>query len=1011
MNSRAAFALPRAPLAGSFTTVGEALAAAGEQFGDREAVVMPGAAPLTFAGWYESSRRLAGHLRRIGVVPGDVVALTVRPGNDYAIAYGAAALLGAISTGINPRLGVREIEFILDRCRPKVVIGEECAHAHPADSTATVLTERELRDALAGPPLAGPSHAGAASDPVAIVWTSGTTGTPKGAWFDHANLAAVARMSGVVSAPFDRRIQANSWALAAYMTKLWDQLAWGITLVGITLPWNPAEYLEIVRRERVTVLAAVPTQWEKLIETYDGAPLPAVRLGMTSAAPISPELVRKVIATMGIPLVCRYASTESPLATGTSPRDSAEVLAETLGKPQADVELRVVGADGKQVPDGTVGTVQLRSEAVMRGYWGEPELTAEVLAADRWLTTGDSGRIDPQGNLVLAGRRTDMYIRGGYNVYPAEVEAVLAGHPAVGRVAVVGAETPVIGELGVAFVVPEAGATAPTLAELRQWCGTKLADYKCPDRVHIVEDLPLTAAMKVDKRALRRLAGTANDSEAPAADPLVEAVARERRARLDEGRPEAVAKQHQRGELTARERVARLVDPESFVEYGLFAEAGDPGLSVPADGVVTGVGSVAGHPVAVMSYDYTAMGGSQGHVGHHKVDRLLGLTAARRWPLVVITEGGGARAQEVGGQYNVGGRITTFKGLAELSGKVPTVAVVPGRCFAGSANVAAFADCIIATERATLGLAGPPLVQAATGQLLSPEQIGPASLHAKAGNLDVVRADEVEALEAARTYLLRFLEPVAAARPSHAARDEIRGIVPDNPRKPYDMREVLRCLCDADGVLELRSGFAQSVITALCRLEGRTVGIVASQPKVRAGALDTASADKMARFIQLCGAFGIPIVFLVDTPGNMVGPDAEATALLRHSARPALALAHAGVPFITVVLRKAYGLAQFCMGSRMMGPLLHVVWPTAEFGEMGMQGAANILKSSRTSDAQQPDAAKLGESYIPKSYAAQFRTDDIIDPADTRDIIARSLQHAATTRDEASAPDRWVDTW
>jgi acetyl-CoA carboxylase carboxyltransferase component len=732
---------------------------------------------------------------------------------------------------------------------------------------------------------------------------------------------------------------------------------------------------------------------------------------MTSAAPISPELVRKVITTTGIPLVCRYASTESPLATGTSPEDTAEVLAETLGKPQAEVELRIVDTDGKQVADGTVGTVQLRSEAVMRGYWGEPELTAEVLAADRWLSTGDFGRIDPRGNLVLAGRRTDMYIRGGYNVYPAEVEAVLAGHPAVGRVAVVGSDTPVIGELGVAFVVPEAGATAPTLAELRQWCGTKLADYKRPDRIHIVRDLPLTAAMKVDKRALRQLAGTANGAETATADTPVEAVARDRRARLDEGRPEAVAKQHQRGELTARERVARLVDPESFVEYGLFAEAGDPRLSVPADGVVTGVGSVAGHPVAVMSYDYTAMGGSQGHVGHHKVDRLLSLTAARRWPLVVITEGGGARAQEVGGHYNVGGRITTFKGLAELSGKVPTVAVVPGRCFAGSANVAAFADCIIATEQATLGLAGPPLVQAATGQLLSPEEIGPASLHAKVGDIDVVRADDEEALEATRTYLLRFLEPVVAARPSPAARDEIRDIVPDNPRKPYDMREVLRCLCDADGVLELRSGFAQSVITALCRLDGRTVGIIASQPKVRAGALDTASADKMARFIQLCSAFGIPIVFLVDTPGNMVGPDAEATALLRHSARPALALAHAGVPFITVVLRKSYGLAQFCMGSRMMGPLLHVVWPTAEFGEMGMQGAANILKSSKTSDAQQPDAAKLAESYIPKSYAAQFRTDDIIDPADTRDIIARSLRHASTARDEPTGSGRWVDTW
>ena len=187
--------------------------------------------------------------------------------------------------------------------------------------------------------------------------------------------------------------------------------------------------------------------------------------------------------------------------------------------------------------------------------------------------------------------------------------------------------------------------------------------------------------------------------------------------------------------------------------------------------------------------------------------------------------------------------------------------------------------------------------------------------------------------------------------------------------------------------------------------------MIASQPMVRAGALDSPSADKMARFIQLCSASGIPLLFLVDTPGNMVGPDAEATALLRHSARPALALAHARVPFITVVLRKSYGLAQFCMGSRMMGPLLHVVWPTAEFGEMGMQGAANILKSSSQGASADQSAAALAESYSPKSYAAQFRTDDIIDPADTRDIVARALRYATVTRDEPSGAGRWVDTW
>jgi acetyl-CoA carboxylase carboxyltransferase component len=239
-------------------------------------------------------------------------------------------------------------------------------------------------------------------------------------------------------------------------------------------------------------------------------------------------------------------------------------------------------------------------------------------------------------------------------------------------------------------------------------------------------------------------------------------------------------------------------------------------------------------------------------------------------------------------------------------------------------------------------------------------------------------------------------------------------------RKAYDMKAVLRGLFDSHSIMELRAEFAANVLTALCRLDGMTVGVVASQPAVRAGSLDSASSDKMARFIQLCSAFGIPLIFLVDTPGNMVGPATEATALLRHSVRPALALTHAEVPFITVVVRKAYGLAQLCMGSRMMGPLLHVVWPTAEFGEMGMEGTANILSPGAAGDptdakarrARDEQVRSLQESYLPLSYAGQFRTDDVIDPAETRDVMTRALRMVRTApRDLALPAPRWIDAW
>ncbi|HMD45172.1 MAG TPA: fatty acid--CoA ligase family protein, partial [Acidimicrobiales bacterium] len=357
------------------------------------------------------------------------------------------------------------------------------------------------------------------SDPVALVWTSGTTGRPKGAVFDHANLAAVAAGTDVLSHPGDRRLSPLPFAHVGYMTRAWDEMAHEITTVITPTPWLAADALEVMVAERVTVAQGVPTQWALVLELdeLDGADLSALRIAGTGAARITAEQVAEMRRRLGVPVVVRYTSTESSLGTGTRPEDPDEVVATTVGRPVPGVELAVTDEAGAVLAAGVVGRVRIRSGAVMRGYWGgpsasgahdavaviDPEATAAVLGSDGWLSTGDFGTLDADGNLSLAGRDNEMYIRGGYNVFPAEVEAVLAGHPEVARVAVVGAPDPVLGEVGVAFVVPAAGTPqTPSVEALRELCAGRLADYKAPDAVVAVDELPLTLMMKVDKRAL-----------------------------------------------------------------------------------------------------------------------------------------------------------------------------------------------------------------------------------------------------------------------------------------------------------------------------------------------------------------------------------------------------------------------------------------------------------------------------------------------------------------------------
>jgi acyl-CoA synthetase (AMP-forming)/AMP-acid ligase II len=483
---------PPAPLNSDVGDTRSILDLAASVHGDREAYVEPGAR-TTFAGWIGRARAVAAQFADIGVGKGDVVMLWLPSGIDYATCYAAAAMIGAITTGLNPRLGRREIESVVQQAEPTLIVTDEQLGALPG-SRARLLPRTSLSTDTSGsaPPRAEVTR----RDPVALIFTSGTTGTPKGAVFDADRLAAGAAAAGVMSAPYDRRLTSTPFAHAGYMFKLWDQLVWGSALIVPPTPWSASGMFDVLRHERVTVAGAVPTQWAKLldVESVSSKALPHLRIGIAAAAPAPPELVRRVAERIGVPLMVRYAMTECPTICGTEPTDTAEVQFRTVGRPAAGMEVRV----------GPDGVVEVSGPCVMRGYWRNPELTAEVLR-DGWLDTGDVGVLGADGNLTLVGRRGDMYIRGGYNVHPGEVEWALAGHAGVKQAAVVGRSAPVIGEIGVACVVPVDPTTPPTLAELRAHVAGELADYKAPDELLIVEELPLTAMLKPDRGALHEL--------------------------------------------------------------------------------------------------------------------------------------------------------------------------------------------------------------------------------------------------------------------------------------------------------------------------------------------------------------------------------------------------------------------------------------------------------------------------------------------------------------------------
>ncbi len=482
-------------------TAHELLRWAADEYPERDAYVESGGEHLTFAQWERAADGTAFALAELGVKAGDVVALILPSCIDYAICFQAAMRLGAITSGINPRLGPAEVSSILERSEPRVVISEDDRPVPEGPFRSLARSElRALRSLDRPANLPAPDVDRA----LAVVWTSGTTGVPKGALFDHRNLAAVSAGAGPLRGPLDRRVAPTPFAHVGYMVHLSEEIAYAITTVIPPTPWKAEAALAQMAREKVTVGQGVPSQWRLLLDRpeFDDTDLSALRICGTGGAPVPPTLIHEMNERLGCPVVIGYTSTEAALTTGSLPDDEPELIARTVGRARENVDVRVVSDEGAVLEPGEFGNIQCSSPAMMRAYWRDPATTRIVLSEDGWLDTGDLGSLDTNGYLTLGGRRSEMYLRGSYKIYPVEVERVISEMPAVAQAAVVAKADPVLGDIGVAFIVPAPNEPPPSLADVREWTQRSIADYKAPDLVEIVDAMPLTSVGKVDKRAL-----------------------------------------------------------------------------------------------------------------------------------------------------------------------------------------------------------------------------------------------------------------------------------------------------------------------------------------------------------------------------------------------------------------------------------------------------------------------------------------------------------------------------
>ena len=503
---------------------------------------------------------------------------------------------------------------------------------------------------------------------------------------------------------------------------------------------------------------------------------------------------------------------------------------------------------------------------------------------------------------------------------------------------------------------------------------------------------------------------------------------------LDGRRPDAVEKRRGREQRTARENIADLVNIESYIEYGPLVVAPqrkrrsveDLILNTPADGMIAGIGEVNADTFpeekaqcVVMSYDYTVLAGTQGGQNHRKKDRLFEI--AKRWklPVIFFTEGGGGRPGDTDGMQVAGLDCLAFGLWADLSGVVPLVGINSGYCFAGNAAILGCCDVIIATENSNIGMGGPAMIEGGGLGVYQPSDIGPMDVQTQNGVVDILVKDEEEAVAVAKKYLAYFQGTI----PEWDCEDQrkLRHLVPENRVRAYEVREIIDTLFDSDSVLEIRKEFGLGIITSLARIEGIPVGVIANNPSHLGGAIDSDAADKASRFMQLCDAFGLPIINLCDTPGFMVGPEAEKTGLVRHVSRMFVTARSVTSPTCTIVLRKAYGLGAQAMASGgFKFPLFTVAWPTGEFGGMGLEGAVKLGYRKELEAIEDPEERETAyQALVDRMYevgkalsmADHFEIDDVIDPSDSRRWIVRGLKAARSEESTKWGNRPMIDTW
>ena len=560
----------------------------------------------------------------------------------------------------------------------------------------------------------------------------------------------------------------------------------------------------------------------------------------------------------------------------------------------------------------------------------------------------------------------------------------------------------------------------------------------------IVQQITVTVGETVyEEHALAFIAegdvGAAGAREAEAIDldrirpDLAEVLARQAKLQ-DAARPESVARRRKTGQRTVRENIEQLCDPGSFHEFGGLAVAARRTRHsleelidrTPADGMVMGIARINGEHfddeaarAVVMSYDYTVLAGTQGQKNHQKKDRMFEIAERYRLPVIFFTEGGGGRPGDTDAIIAGDLHIRTFQNFGRLSALVPMIGITSGRCFAGNAVLLGCCDVIIATENSNIGMGGPAMIEGGGLGVFRPEEVGPMSVQVPNGVVDIAVKDEIEAVEVAKRYLSYF----QGAVDSWDCADQrlLRRAVPENRLRVYDVRDVIETMADTGSVLELRRAFGPGMITSFIRLEGRPVGVIANNPKHLGGAIDSDGADKATRFMQLCDAFDIPLLFLCDTPGNMVGPEAEKTGLVRHCCRVFVTASNITVPFFTVVLRKAYGLgAQGMAGGSFHAPFFSVSWPTGEFGGMGLEGAVKLGFRNELAAIDDPAQRKaefdrmvagMYERGKALSAASLFEIDDVIDPATTREWVLAGLRSVPKPPPRTHKKRPNIDAW